>query len=170
MQDGVGDSTVRLISALEGFTKRQRRPAQAARVDISSLPPVVPLPKAQCSRKKRSFTQLLSNSGSSKQDDKENSSAAGNLPADPVEPAATGAAGTDPKAVRSAAPLSASPTAAVSKRAKPPKPTKQTRLPKCGHCKTCLKPKSKQACLTSAAERAVVQADGGSAAAVLSAV
>lgn len=163
VQDGLNDSTVRLKSALEGLTKGQRRPNQAvARVDVSSLPPVAPLPKPQPSKKKRSFAQLLSNS-SSKQDDKENSNVAANIPDASARPVSTTAAPamtpamaaiSDPDMVSSGVPGSAGPTTAVSKTAKPSQPAKQPRTRKCGFCANCLKPKSKQKCLTLAVDRA----------------
>ncbi|KAL3146974.1 hypothetical protein ABBQ38_014942 [Trebouxia sp. C0009 RCD-2024] len=59
VQDGLPDSTVRLRSALEGRTKARRKPKPSTAVVMASLPPVVPLPAAQPSRKKRSFAELL---------------------------------------------------------------------------------------------------------------
>ena len=159
VQDGLNDSTVRLKSALEGLIKGQRKSKEpAARIDVSSLPPVAPLPKPQPSRKKRSFAQLLS---SSKQDGKENSNAAANIPAAPIRPAATTAAqAVGPSTVTSAVLDIAGPEAAVSKQAEPHRPSRQPRVRRCGLCKNCLKPKNKQACLTPIAERANrVQAD-----------
>ena len=148
---------------MEGLTKGQRRPKQAvARVDVSSLPPVAPLPKPQPSKKKRSFAQLLSNS-SSKQDDKENSNVAANIPDASARPASATAAPAvapamaaipDPNVVSSVVPGSNGPTAAVSKTANPRQPAKQPRTRKCGFYANCLKPKSKQKCLTLAADRA----------------
>ncbi|KAL3157094.1 hypothetical protein ABBQ38_001340 [Trebouxia sp. C0009 RCD-2024] len=75
VQDGLPDSTVRLRSALEGRTKARRKPNPRTAVVTASLPPVVPLPAAQPSRKKRSFAELLT---SGRYADKENSSAAAN--------------------------------------------------------------------------------------------
>ena len=48
VQDGLPDSKVRMKSALEGLTNRHHKTKQAAPtavIDVSALPPVMPLPK-----------------------------------------------------------------------------------------------------------------------------
>ncbi|KAL3140063.1 hypothetical protein ABBQ38_004343 [Trebouxia sp. C0009 RCD-2024] len=59
VQDGLPDSTVRLMSALEGRTKACRKLNPRTAAVAVSLPPVVPQPAAQPSRKKHSFAELL---------------------------------------------------------------------------------------------------------------
>ncbi|DBA93277.1 TPA: hypothetical protein ACH3X2_003564 [Trebouxia sp. C0005] len=134
VQDELPDSTVRLTSASEGLCKPCRRPQQALSsraADASTLPPVVPLPKPKPSKKKRSFAELLS---SSRHADKGNLS---DSPAGNTADTATGNTGSQPS-----------------------KPANLSQKGRCGQCKTCLKPKSKKACLVRAAERAALSQAG----------
>ena len=155
VQDGLPDSTVRLRSALEGRTKARRKPNPKTAVVTASLPPVVPLPAAQPSRKKRSFAELLT---SGRHADKENSSAAANTDVS-VSGAADNAVGASSAAantgeVRTAAGSSATPGSSTVRTAtKPPKPAQQPNR-RCGQCQNCLRPNNKQKCLVLAAEKA----------------
>lgn len=156
VQDGLPDSTVRLRSALEGRTKARRKPKPRTAVVAASLPPVVPLPPAQASRKKRSFAELLT---SGRHADKENSSVAANTDVS-VSGAADNGVGSSSAAAhtgeaRTAAGSSAIPsTSTVRTATKPPKPAQQPKKRRCGQCKNCLKPSNKQKCLVLAAEKA----------------
>ena len=156
VQDGLPDSTVRLRSALEGRTKARRKPNPKTAVVTASLPPVVPLPAPQPSRKKRSFAELLT---SGRHADKENSSAAANTDVS-VSGAADNAVGASSAAantgeVRTAAGSSATPGSSTVRTAtKPPKPAQQPKRRRCGQCQNCLRPNNKQKCLVLAAEKA----------------
>ncbi|KAL3140123.1 hypothetical protein ABBQ38_004401 [Trebouxia sp. C0009 RCD-2024] len=158
VQDGLPDSTVRLRSALEGRTKARRKPNPSTAVITASLPPVVPLPAAQPSRKKRSFAELLT---SGRHADKENSSAAANTDvsasgaADKVMVSSSAAANSGKASI--AAGSSVFPgTSTVRTATRPPKPAQQPKRRRCGQCQNCLKPNNKQKCLVLAAEKAVL--------------
>ena len=125
-------------------------------MDTAALPPVILLPQPKPSKKKRSFTELLS---SGRHADKENIS--DNLAGSKTSSGAGLAAGIAATAgavsvVHADAVLSTAGTSSTVSNAKPPKPAKLVQKSRCGQCKSCLKPKNKQACLVLAAERAAL--------------
>ena len=117
-----------------------------------TLPPVVPLPKPKPSKKKRTFAELLS---SGRHADKENLS---DSPAGNSADTTTGNTAGAGNVVQTAAVLSSvGNTSALNTDTQASKPPKLSQKGRCGQCKTCLKPKSKKACLVRAAERAAVK-------------
>ena len=150
VQNGLPDSKVKMKSAQEGLTKGHHKTKQAVPtsvIDVSALHPVMPLPKPKPSSKKRSFNEVLS-----KHDNKEDAPASQQHYNAAVD--TTSAATAASNATASAVPVRAGKSEAAGKAGKP---SQTVRLPRCGYCASCLKPKSKQACTASVDERAALK-------------